>query len=200
MGAKYGDIVYVNRTPKYKHFGIYSGNDKVIHYTKTKLLNGVIDETSLSEFLEDSTEYYSVDLTIHSGKLKRYSHRHDSQSKADSIPKFLTPHAPLGFFSFNFEFFTFEYWLLILSSLGLSVSCIRFLYEHFIKEPHLYSPEDTVHRAYSHIGDNDYNLITHNCEHFAIYCKTGIYDSKQVQNIIECLLVPGLFAVVKHTR
>lgn len=30
------------------------------------------------------------------------------------------------------------------------------------------------------IGKGDYNLFNHNCEHFAIWCKTGLNESTQL--------------------
>jgi hypothetical protein len=37
-------------------------------------------------------------------------------------------------------------------------------------------------RAKRKLGDRRYNLITSNCEHFATWCKTGKWRSKQVEN------------------
>lgn len=44
----------------------------------------------------------------------------------------------------------------------------------------LYSPEETVKRAYEELGKKGYNLIVNNCEHFAVWCKTGKSKSYQV--------------------
>ena len=43
-----------------------------------------------------------------------------------------------------------------------------------------YGPRKTVQRARSMIGKGDYNLFDHNCEHFAIWCKTGQLESTQL--------------------
>lgn len=43
-----------------------------------------------------------------------------------------------------------------------------------------YGPRETVQRARSEIGKGGYNLLTHNCEHFAIWCKTGLKQSTQL--------------------
>ena len=43
-----------------------------------------------------------------------------------------------------------------------------------------YSPRETVRRARDEIGKGGYNLLTHNCEHFAIWCKTGFEKSTQL--------------------
>lgn len=50
---------------------------------------------------------------------------------------------------------------------------------------HLYSPEETILRARLRMGEKEYNLINNNCEHFAIWCKTGVEESDQVRQIIE---------------
>ena len=52
--------------------------------------------------------------------------------------------------------------------------------ETFLHSHTLYSPEDTVRRARSRIGERQYNLVTNNCEHFAVWCKTGLSESFQV--------------------
>lgn len=53
---------------------------------------------------------------------------------------------------------------------------------------HLYSPEETVARARSRLGETNYNLLTNNCEHFAIWCKTGVSESLQVNGMLGSLL------------
>lgn len=45
-------------------------------------------------------------------------------------------------------------------------------------------PEVVVKRSFSRLGENKYNLLFNNCEHFATWCKTGISESKQVQDFI----------------
>lgn len=48
----------------------------------------------------------------------------------------------------------------------------------------IYSPEETVARAESRLGERHYNIATNNCEHFAIWCKTGVSESTQVENFL----------------
>ena len=50
-----------------------------------------------------------------------------------------------------------------------------------------YIPDVVVERAKSRLGENDYNLLFNNCEHFANWCKTGINDSKQVRNYLPAI-------------
>ncbi|MBO4698371.1 lecithin retinol acyltransferase family protein [bacterium] len=52
---------------------------------------------------------------------------------------------------------------------------------------HIYSPEETVKNAESRLGERKYNLATNNCEHFAIWCKTGVSESTQVENLLKLL-------------
>ena len=48
---------------------------------------------------------------------------------------------------------------------------------------HLYSAKETVERAKSRIGETQYNLAFNNCEHFALWCKTGLKESSQVEDL-----------------
>ena len=60
----------------------------------------------------------------------------------------------------------------------------------FGSELTLYSPEETVERAKSQLGkgeegEDKYNLVFNNCEHFALWCKTGVKESTQVQRFFK---------------
>lgn len=48
----------------------------------------------------------------------------------------------------------------------------------------LYSAQETVERALSRVGEDRYDLLFNNCEHFAIWCKTGVSESYQVQRVL----------------
>jgi len=60
----------------------------------------------------------------------------------------------------------------------------------------LYSGEETLRRAYSRLGEKNYNLIFNNCEHFAVWCKTGISDSEQVTKAITTAVILSIGALV----
>lgn len=49
---------------------------------------------------------------------------------------------------------------------------------------HLYPPEETIQRAKSKLGETKYNLLFNNCEHYAIWCKTGIHESHQIEDLL----------------
>ena len=52
----------------------------------------------------------------------------------------------------------------------------------------IYSAEETVKRALSRLGETKYSLIQNNCEHFAMWCKTGVAESIQVRMIEKYVL------------
>jgi hypothetical protein len=129
MYAEYGDIIVVDRR-FYQHFGIYVGDNRVIHFQGTKtdfdlrdLKNASIKNDDMSRFLLDSKTYHILDC--------------------ETATKF-----------FGKE-------LLI-----------------------AYTPKETVLRAESKLGERNYCPVTNNCEHFAIWCKTGIHKSLQVDAIL----------------
>ena len=147
---QYGDVIYVQRFA-YKHFAIYIGNKRVIHYAHD--VNGVlcIHEAPLSEFLESETEFYSCNFPEeYSAPLAISLHRNMNASP---------------FFSF----------------LGM------WLQYNKRSKYHLYSPSETVKRAIGRLGETEYNLFLNNCEHFALWCKTGIHESRQVEVMLECV-------------
>jgi len=158
----FGDVIYVERDFGYKHFGVYSGDKKVIHYVKDDgdFFDGVICETSLKRFLGGERVCYIVDFD-------NFGHRiHNRQIQ----PQALTD-SQINIFDV----------LLIGKS----------LYDLFSgAERKLYSPEETVRRAREHTepGKNrGYDLFFHNCEHFAIWCKTGVEESEQIDEFIKFL-------------
>ena len=42
------------------------------------------------------------------------------------------------------------------------------------------------------LGEEKYNLVTNNCEHFAMWCKTGESVSGQVKQIVRFAVVSGV--------
>ena len=44
-----------------------------------------------------------------------------------------------------------------------------------------------LHRAKSRLGENKYNLLLNNCEHFATWCKIGISKSEQIKDFIPAI-------------
>jgi hypothetical protein len=50
---------------------------------------------------------------------------------------------------------------------------------HHLRLP--FSPEEIVRRARSRLGEDNYRLLTNNCEHFCSWCLSGISRSPQVE-------------------
>jgi hypothetical protein len=51
-----------------------------------------------------------------------------------------------------------------------------------------FSPANAAKRATKRLGDGDYHVFVNNCEHFAMWCRTGIEFSSQVLGAREAIL------------
>ncbi|MBQ7607300.1 MAG: lecithin retinol acyltransferase family protein [Desulfovibrionaceae bacterium] len=133
------------------------------------------DAPSVLEFF-DKLQY------MHSfGKNRIIITKYDEFELDCSVSKLIFPKTygepkkvPVPDFSFSPNLHTEQLWL-------LSLLVKKFLYT-------LYSPEETVRRAKSRYGEDQYNLMFNNCEHYALWCKTGIAESHQVNKILRILL------------
>jgi hypothetical protein len=69
------------------------------------------------------------------------------------------------------------------------VSLSRFASGHAVRivdhSNSLYAPEEIVRRARSRLGEDDYRLLTNNCEHFCNWCHLGVSHSAQVQRPLQ---------------
>ena len=140
-----GDVIGVHR-PGYEHYGIYIGNERVIHYAGegSDFLGPIcIHEASFSEFMKDGGECFYLHFQ---DKLPIKIYRSEKLYSGDKLPFANT------------------------------------------KEYRIFSPEETVRRARERVGEEEYNLIFRNCEHFALWCKTGVEESTQViHGAMQCL-------------
>ena len=154
--AVYGDVIGVKRKMGYKHFGVYVGKGKVIHYASTTGDFGgniCIHETTLNNFLGEDDEYFILEFPSVYGSPKEVNTKLSDKIVND-----------------------------LLNIRPSMRKVLRFLKNS--SEYHLYSPKETVRRARSRLGESSYNLATNNCEHFAIWCKTGISESHQVNALL----------------
>ena len=60
---------------------------------------------------------------------------------------------------------------------------------YVIKHTRCFDPETVVSRAKSQLGKREYNAFTNNCEHSALWCKTGISSSDQVNKVTDALKI-----------
>lgn len=151
-----GDVIYVKRKGGlYHHFGVYIGNNEVIHFTdlpsSSNHSKACIRKTSMKEFLNGDKDWY----------ISVFKNQHK---------------APLEYRG-SMDFRSTRYDNILLKSF-LKELCSSGDYK-------LYSPEETITRAKSQLGKEGYNLIVNNCEHFAVWCKTGVHESHQVNKIID---------------
>ncbi|MFM5681986.1 lecithin retinol acyltransferase family protein [Aeromonas veronii] len=50
-----------------------------------------------------------------------------------------------------------------------------------------YSREESAMRAFKRLGEDWYNPVLNNCEHFVTWCITGFHSSEQVNNVIHSI-------------
>ena len=146
---KRGDVIGVHRIGGiYDHYGIYTGNNEVIHFSNEGSDFGVdirVRRATLSQFKNSADNVFVVDFEAYRDYVE------------------------------NPELFDF---------VGLFKLAFDDLFDNKIT---LYSPEETVKRAESKLGKGKYNLVFNNCEHFAVWCKTGKRESSQVQRFLEAI-------------
>ncbi|MCK5861135.1 MAG: lecithin retinol acyltransferase family protein [Candidatus Hydrogenedentes bacterium] len=132
-----GDIIGVNRGI-YQHYGIYAGDNQVIHYTADSSdidpENAEIQETTLEYFLRDETEFFILDYNAPTA-FSRWHMETDNEGEEKEEEE----------------------------------------------GPALFSREEILQRARTRLGEHKYNLLVNNCEHFVVWCKTGISQSRQVR-------------------
>lgn len=155
-----GDILGVRRSG-YDHYGVYIGNSRVIHYTSMSsdidMKNNRIMETDIKHFLREERNIFVLNC--------------ENPALSPRFPAVAIPTInPTSFTVFGVQ--------QIMSQL---VKAFR------NKEKKIYTPEETVQRAKSKLGEQKYNLVTNNCEHFAIWCKTGISQSHQVDAYLDLI-------------
>jgi len=128
-----GDVIVTSRF-LYRHYGIYAGNGKVIHYAAADGDFGSdvkVRESGLEHFAFDE-EYGILQFREKNGRKK------------------------------------------------------------------LFSPEETLCRARSRLGEESYNLIFNNCEHFVLWCKCGINKSTQVEKAACAIALLGAAFIAGH--
>lgn len=158
---QYGDVIGVHRIGgAYDHYGIYESDDCVYEYAAKDHDFGEanIHVTTLKNFIRDSGNCFVL----------TFPSQHGTPGKLD-VSSYVAGLIPQ---------------LAPVISLGPLID----LSELFRKIPyHLYTPEETIQRARSRLGETKYDLIFNNCEHFAIWCKTGIHESHQVDEVAKVL-------------
>lgn len=149
----------------YDHYGVYVGNDKIVHFTSPnsyKSDGNSIMRTSMRLFIRDADRFDVMGFgEKEQGLLGRVITFLTNSDLAILVPA------------------------LLLSS-GASSLFAKSLYNWFAtNDYHIYSREECASRAERCLGFAEYKLLLDNCEHFALWCKVGIHTSTQVNKLIE---------------
>ena len=175
-GIKNGDVIKVSRKGGlYFHYGIYVEGGNVIHYTGATGpadFNGMVRETPIEEFLNGAKE---LTVCIFPKQIDNVDELNHPEEIKISFP------STQGFMRFpRQDDEDFRKRLLKKQEK-----------ESRAKNYHLYSGDETVARARGELGKEGYNLVTNNCEHFAIWCKTGLQESSQVNQVLDMIEKSG---------
>jgi len=169
-----GDVIFVNRGT-YLHYGVYIGDHKVIHFAPRNGGEACIHETSLGTFLTNDLlicgKCYVIEFSETNGD-------YDNEEDRAEPVKF-SRLKQKGLFSSN-PFLPARF------SVDLPLfNMLNYFFNN--ADYHVYSGKETVERARGELNKEGYNLITNNCEHFAIWCKTGVHESNQVDNFLSLI-------------
>jgi hypothetical protein len=163
-----GTVIGVNRG-LYKHYGIYAGRGMVIHYASVTGDFGremSVRKTGVKNFLNGAPEFFVCDFPESHGKPR------ETKRAANLISSLASSFTGGGIFGTDSN----------------PLSALLDIYDLFKKMNYkLYSPAETLRRAKSRLGEDYYNLIFNNCEHFVVWCKTGVSESHQVNQILKAI-------------
>ena len=180
---EYGDIIRVDRGIYY-HYGVYADDRTVYQYANRQGNeiggNATVHCTALEQFarggkvqkLEFSNMLTSNKITVMENE--------NSEKKIKSVSDYLQ-------------------WLKQACK-ALAVTPFDFMkmLKDIRSDYRLYTPEQTVRRAESRLGEATYNLALNNCESYAMWCKTGVNISYQTMNAL--LLLGPLFPELVISR
>lgn len=152
----------------YDHYGVYVGDNQIVHFTShssDKGADNFIMKTHMRMFIRDADRF---DVMAFSEKKKRSMVEELLDDLKDSSLAFLIPTT------------------LLMASAISSMHASKGLYNWFAKSDfHFYSKEECAKRAEKCLGFGEYSKFLNNCEQFAIWCKTGVHTSTQVNKIID---------------
>lgn len=167
-----GTVIGVDRG-LYKHYAIYAGAGSIIHYASTTGDFGEamrVRKTGVKNFLAGAREFFVCEFPGSHGK------PNEKKKNADLLSALTSGLTGGGLFGENEN----------------PLAALYEIYELFKKISYkLYSPAETLRRAKSRLGENSYNLVFNNCEHFVVWCKTGVSESHQVNAVIRAITGAG---------
>lgn len=162
LRAKYGDVIGVHRAGGlYDHYGVFESAERVYEYAAAggDMGDPEVRVSTLRKFLGEQDSYFVL-VFPESGGLP-------GKLPVPALSQCFGPSTSSG------------------ATLSTALEALRRL--RASGDYRLYSPEETIRRARSRLGERKYDLALNNCEHFALWCKTGIHQSHQVEGLLRVL-------------
>lgn len=161
-----GDVLRIDRG-NYWHYAVYDNVNRVIHYTsKGSDTSGenIVSETNFEHFLRGGQSFEIVIFP-------------ETFIDERTYVKGVMPSTCNGIIDFPNSYNLFLIFAKTLTSASLAIT--RVYEELKALNYRLIEPDEVIARAEKKLGENKYNLMLNNCEHFAVWCKTDVYDSHQ---------------------
>lgn len=185
------DLIPWDTNPDLSHLGLYKFVGTVAGYSKPINFNVLIRGKDLGKPTEATVEAQIGDIVGTKGSIE-----------ADAVGKVNYEH--FGIYIGNGNVIEFSSTDGTIPSAKITLNPMSksfknyFVYKLDTKDIK-FTPEEVVKRANQKLGEGGYDLIGNNCEHFAVWCQTGVFKSFQIDsypvNMIE--LVDSLIKTVK---
>lgn len=186
-----GDILGVERLYvicPYVHYGVYAGNGRVIHYAP-KDWDGDDsfagwDAKSCKAALKNAWNYeYKITRSDVPGDVAEIVEK--LKKVTDIVSENVADAQECSIHEAPFSEFLGQF----MGKATKKFFVLRFNKERWmaLERIKLFSLEETFERAVRRIGETNYKLTSNNCEHFAMWCRTGLSTSRQAKLIEELL-------------
>lgn len=166
---EYGDVIRVNRGIYY-HYGIYADDRTVYQYAS-----------------RDGNEI-GGNATVHITTLEKFAKGGTVQKLRFSNLLWSDKVTVLGNGNNDLKFRSASEYLAYVKQMckALAIDPIDFfrMIRSIRSDYRIYTPEQTIKRAESRLGESSYNLALNNCESYAMWCKTGVNISYQTLSVL----------------
>ena len=180
---EYGDIIRVDRGIYY-HYGVYADDRTVYQYANRQGCeidgNATVHCTTLENFARGGkVQKLEFSNMLAPNKITVMEDQNDAP-KIKSVSEYL------------------QYVKNICKSLALNPFEFMKMLKDIKSDYRIYTPEQTITRAESRLGESAYNLALNNCESYAMWCKTGVNISYQTMSAL--LLLGPIFSELMIAR
>lgn len=161
---EYGDIIRVDRGIYY-HYGVYADDRSVYQYASRNKdeigSDATVHCTTLENFARGGkVQKLEFSNMLAPGKVTVIENE-NTEKKIKSVSDYL------------------QYIKQICKSLAINPFDFMKMLKDIRSDYKIYTPEQTIARAESRLGESTYNLALNNCESYAMWCKTGVNISYQ---------------------